>query len=123
MATNRDSKKPRKPATTPEETALEKNIENLSKAMGEKPTEAQKSQMASLKKDLGGKRFVRIANKRVPKALKALEGIANLGGASYVKTPEQIKAICGALSDAVKVLEAKLSGTKKTESGFTLPTA
>lgn len=103
------------------EKALADQIDRLSGI--EKPTDVQKSQMKELRGKLGALRFVRIANKRVPKALKAVSGIANLAGAGYTKTPEQVKAIAEALSAAVKDVERKLSGGKQDASGFTLPTA
>lgn len=103
------------------EKALADQIERLSGI--EKPNDVQKAQLKDTRSKLGALRFVRIANKRVPKALKAVSGIGNLAGAGYSKTPAQVSAIVDALLAAVKEIERKLSGGKQEATGFTLPTA
>lgn len=95
----------------------------LKKQIGDKDaTSAQKTQITELRESLGKMRFVRIANKRVPKTIKAIMGIANLSGAGYISTPAQQKAISDALTKAVADTVQKLAGTVKEVSGFTLPT-
>jgi len=46
-------------------------------------------------------KFVRLAEKRVTKALQELRKIGNLAGPTYEYTEEQVKAIIGCLYDAV----------------------
>lgn len=116
MATKTPRKKTELPAA---EKAHADTITRLSAI--EKPTDAQKTQLKDARSALGKLRFVRIANKRIPKALKAVSGVANLAGASYTKTPEQVKAIIAALTAAVAEVERKLSGTKAETGGFSLP--
>lgn len=66
-------------------------------------------------------RFVRLAQQRATKALKAIQQIANLGGAAYESTPEQREKLIGALSAAVKTATDKLNKTpeQKAKGGFT----
>lgn len=114
------TKTPRKKAELP--AAEKQHADFIAKLSAvEKPTEQQKEQLKTARAALGTLRFVRIANKRIPKALKAVSGIANLAGASYTKKPEQVKAIIAALTAAVAEVERKLTGGKADSGGFTLP--
>lgn len=61
----------------------------------------------------------RIAEGRVPKAVKAIGLVANL--ARYKPTAGQTAAILGALRDAVKRVEAAFAGREETTEGFKLP--
>ena len=65
-------------------------------------------------------KFVRLAEARVSKALKAISTIGNLGGANYEKNAAQVHAIESALHDAVDEAIVKLSATKAVtkETGF-----
>lgn len=104
------------------EQKIADQITALKKQIGDKEaTATQKKQLADWRNELGKMRFVRIANKRVPKVLKGIIGIANLSGVGYVSTPEQQKAIIAALNQAVAGVEQKLAGVKKEETGFSLP--
>lgn len=115
-------KKERKEQVTKEEQQVMGQMETLKKQIGDKtPTDKQKEQMSTLRETLGKLRFVRIANKRIPKTLAAINGIANLSGPGYIKSPEQVKAIVAALKDAVQSVEQKLSGAKAAATGFQLP--
>jgi len=89
----------------------------------EKPTDTQKAESKAARTELGRLRFLRIANKRIPKALKMIEGIEGLGKASYTRTEEQNKAIVKALQDAVERVELALTGGKASSGGFVLPGA
>lgn len=71
------------------------------------------------KKDKAEK-FVEVANKRVPKALKAIKLLGNLGGSAYANTEAQRSAICSALRSAVDQVEKKLAGSKEAEPEFKL---
>jgi hypothetical protein len=116
--------KTRAAVTTPEETAVEKQLEALAKQIGDKePTTAQKEQRTKLRDQLGSLRFARIANKRIPKTLKAIQQIANLSGPNYRSNEAQVTAIVEALTQAVANVKSKLSGTKEKASGFVLPGA
>lgn len=64
-------------------------------------------------------RLVRLANKRVPRAVKAIALIGNL--ASYKPTENQTKYILTALSEALETVKARFAGTKQEEKSFTLP--
>jgi hypothetical protein len=88
---------------------------------GKTLTEAQKEHKAELKDTLGSLRFVRIANKRVPRVLAAIESIGKLAGAGYSRTEAQSKAISTALETAAKQVSNKLLGVKAASSGFALP--
>lgn len=115
-------KRAKKDNRTPEEKQLAERLENLKKEIGDKtPSEAQKQLAKTLKAKLGAVRFVRIANKRVPVVLAKIEGIGALGGASYVSTEAQRKAIAEAMEKAVKDAVQNLSGKVESVSGFQLP--
>ncbi len=62
--------------------------------------------------------LLRLANKRVPKALKAIQMIGNLAG--YKPLPSQVKHIIDTLNGAVKRLEGKLSGGGSSAPEFNL---
>lgn len=106
---------------TPEETAAQEAFDKFVKTHeGKTLTASQKEQKAELAQALGSLKFVRIANKRVPRARAAIKGIGNLAGKAYAKSAAQVKAICDALEGDVKQLRAELSGVKATDD-FKLP--
>lgn len=112
----------KKVSMSAEEQAAQAALDKFSKAHeGKTLTDAQKKEKKELQRALGVLRFVRIANKRVPRAVAAVEGIANLGAASYVKSDAQVKAIVARLKAAVTVVENALSGAKATSESFTVP--
>jgi sensor domain CHASE-containing protein len=117
-------KRERKDTRTPKEKQIEGQLQTL-KATVEKqkdgPNEQQKKQLADLRSQLGQEKFVRIANKRVPKALAAIEGIGNLAGVNYRSTDAQVQAIVKAFTAAVAHMAQKLSGKKEEVAGFQLP--
>lgn len=63
-------------------------------------------------------RFRRLANMRVPKALKAITVIGNLSGSGYESTKEQREAITSALGKAVESLKQKLDGIAPATEQF-----
>lgn len=65
-------------------------------------------------------RFSRLANKRVPKTLKAIANIGNLSGAGYESTPEQRAKIEAALREAVDAAVQRLNGTKSGGVSFSV---
>lgn len=65
-------------------------------------------------------KFVRLANARVPKTLKALKQIGALGGASYDSQQDQRHAIQKALTDGLESAMRSLNKQKEEETGFTL---
>lgn len=66
-------------------------------------------------------KFRRLANKRVPKAIKVLNNIRGLGNSrQYESTEEQRVKIINALRDALKSVETALTGTKETKTEWTL---
>lgn len=115
------TKKAKKPLPAEEVKAAAALAAFLKQSEGKALNDEGKKHKQALKDTLGKLRFVRIANKRVPRTLAAIAGIANLSGAGYVKTPAQVKAICDALDSAVKDARSKLSGEKAAATGFTLP--
>lgn len=115
-------KKPKKVSMSAEELEATKALESFVKQHeGKVLTDPQKVKKAELQTALGKMKFVRIANKRIPKALAAIKGVRNLAGKAYVKTADQIKAICDALENEVKALRAALGGVKESKEGFSLP--
>lgn len=62
-------------------------------------------------------KFVRIANLRVPNAIKRIKLIGNLSASAYRCTDEQIDKIAASLRQAVDEVESKFKkGSKKTDS-------
>lgn len=120
MAKGKSTKKA--PAQSAEELAAQKALDSFLEATkGKELSDAQKAQKKALAAALGRLKFVRIANKRIPRALKAVGAIAKLAAGSYVKNAAQVDAIVGALEAEVKAVKAALSGVKGSESGFKLP--
>lgn len=106
-----------------QEKTLDTRLENLrEKIKGQKDgaTEAQKKERGEIAAALRPIKFVRIANKRIPRTLAAIKGVGALG--SYSPTPAQENAIGKALSDALGDALAKLGGKKEAATGFNLPT-
>ena len=65
-------------------------------------------------------KFRELANKRVPRALKAIELIGNLAGPGYASTDEQVQAIRDAISEAVIVAMDRFDRTSKDGPTFQL---
>lgn len=62
-------------------------------------------------------KFIRIANLRVPNAIKKIKLIGNLSASAYKCTDEQIDKIIASLRQAVDEVEAKFKkGSKKSDS-------
>ena len=60
-----------------------------------------------------GDKFRRLANRRVPRAVKALDAVRNLANVSqYEYTPEQRAAVISALSDALAAVRIAFEGRK-----------
>ena len=115
-------KKERKVSQSPEEMKAEAALAKFVKDHeGKTLTEAQKAEKKELAETLGKLKFVRIANKRIPRTLKAIEGIAQLGAKQYVKSEAQVTATVKALKEAVSRVESALSGRKEAQQGFQLP--
>lgn len=109
-------------AMSAEELKAQEALTKFTKAHeGKTLTDAQKKEKAELVSDLGKLKFVRIANKRFPRAVAAIRGIKNLSGKSYVKSAAQVEAICTTLENEVKALRDALSGTKAQSAGFVVP--
>lgn len=83
---------------------------NRAKVLGtDKPTESK------------AQRFVRLGQRRVPKAVKAIRAIGNLANrAQYTYTEEQWRKIMGALTSEVEALYRAFNGAKKKEDTFRL---
>lgn len=67
-------------------------------------------------------KFVRLANKRVNNAIKAIELIGNLSNRSnYDYTAEDVEKILGALNREIKICRERFLSTKgKREAKFVL---
>jgi hypothetical protein len=65
-------------------------------------------------------RFVRLANARTGKAIKAISSIGKLGGANYTSTPDQRRRIEDVLEEAIETMVARLKKEKVTEDSFKL---
>jgi len=62
--------------------------------------------------------LIRLANKRVPRALKALDVVGNLG--AYKPSEEQMKAIMEALDARLRDVQKRLEGKGKKAATFSL---
>lgn len=114
--------KGRKVSMSAEEQAAQKALDAFIKTHeGKKLTDKQADEKKALTESLGKLKFVRLANGRVPRAMKSLDSIGQLAGKAYVKSEAQIKAICDALDAKIKRVRADLEGKKETKSGFQLP--
>lgn len=112
-------RKVRETKVTSQEKAIQIQLDHLSKV--KMPSDVQKQQAKTLRGQLAPMRFKRIAEMRVPRAVKAIRGLGNLAGAGYMHTEEQAEKILTVLTDAVKFVESRLIGGKETEEGkFTL---
>lgn len=65
-------------------------------------------------------KFVRIANLRVPNAIKKIKLIGNLSAAAYKCTDEQIGKIISSLRQAIDEVEAKFKKGSKKSDQFSL---
>lgn len=63
-------------------------------------------------------RLVRLADKRVPKALKAISAIGNL--ATYRPTDEEVSVIMDTVHQVCAMTEARLRGQSKAVATFSL---
>lgn len=77
-----------------------------------KSSPAKAAQPSTKKAETRKERFVRIANLRVPKALKAIHMIGNLAGAGYEFTPEQVAKINSLLAESVAKTMQQFSNVK-----------
>jgi len=82
---------------------------------------AKKSTADAKMRETRNERFVRLANKRVPKAIKAIELVRNLSGPQYEYTREQADAIVSAIMDAAVALEDAFQHQKPTRTEWRLP--
>lgn len=65
-------------------------------------------------------KFVRLANMRVNRTLRALEGIGKLGAKSYKSTAEQRNKIESVINEAVTEAKERLQGGAATQAKFRL---
>lgn len=78
--------------------------------------EKQESQGAN-PNETPDEKFKRIANLRVPNAIKKIKLIGNLSASAYKYSDEQIDKIVASLRQAIDEVEAKFKkGTKKSDS-------
>lgn len=113
------AKKERVSRVTQEEAELTSQLEKL--AAVKNPTDAQKEQRKTLRGKIAPLRFVRLAQQRVPRAVKAIQAIGKLTGSGYVHTEEQAEKILKVIDSAVDAVRNKLKGEAgETESKFTL---
>lgn len=106
----------------PAEAKLDEQLKSIkARAKDRDYTDAEEKQIASLKKELGALRFVRLAVKRVPAAIAKIKNVAGLSGKAYSCTQAQADYIIGQLETAVKDLKQSFMGGTKVKSGFQLP--
>lgn len=65
-------------------------------------------------------KFIRLANRRVNKVIKALDQIGLLGSASYISTESQREAVTRTLTDALQTNLDRLNKQKKSAADFKL---
>jgi len=102
------AKKERASKVTSQETALLSQLEKLAEVKN--PTDAQKEQRKSLRRQIAPLRFVRLAQARVPRAVKAIQSVGKLTGAGYMHTSEHAEKIMKLLDAAVESVRGKLQG-------------
>lgn len=83
------------------------------------PAERQ-ARKDALKNEPKNKRFIRLVNQRVGKAVKAIYNIGNLGGSGYESTQEQRDKVIDALTKAVESVSTRLNKETTKPTGFTL---
>ena len=73
-------------------------------------------------KETAGAKFVRLGNKRVPAALKALRLVGNLIGPGYESTPEQRAKVIAALDAEYAKVAGSFKSNKATvdTGGFSI---
>ena len=77
--------------------------------------------MNSETKQTPSERFIRLAEKRVKRAIKTLQLIGNLSNRSnYEYTEEEVKRIFDALSSELRRARARFSEAKSAEEEFRL---
>lgn len=89
--------------------------------MAQKKVERKKRQAnPELENETKEDRFKRLANKRVNKVRKALDGIGQLGGPNYGSTEEQRKKIGEALQESLEFNLNRMNKVKISKTDFTL---
>jgi len=68
--------------------------------MAHAPKKQRKQRTPVPKDEAPDARFRRLVKQRVPRAMKALESVAKLGGRGYTYTPEQAKKIAADITAA-----------------------
>ncbi len=115
------TRKPRQPKVYADEQLIEAQITAIQeKAKGRDKTDAEKTELSTLRSKLGGLRFVRLAEFRVPKALAAIGQLAKLGTPQYTRTDEDCAAIVNTLQKAVDAVKERFAGTKAVATAFKL---
>lgn len=85
------------------------------------PPKRKRAASAAPKNESKSDRFKRLGEKRVPRALKMIAAVENLGSkGSYEYTPEQAERIIQALTNAVTAVANKFAGHAATMSMFRL---
>jgi hypothetical protein len=83
-----------------------------------KKSEAIEGEVISDEKDVPNEtkaeKFVRLSKARMPKVLKAISMLENLGTSSYESTPDQRVKILRTLKDAVERVDVALNKPKKS---------
>jgi len=103
---------------TPQEQGFVTQLEKLTELKN--PTDAQKEQRKALRKQIAPLRFVRLAQQRVPRAIKAIHAVGKLTGAGYAHTEENAAKILKGIDAAIESVRAKLTGKETEAETFTL---
>lgn len=107
-----------KTALPKDEQALTDKITKL--AANKNPSEAQKKEIKELRSELAGLRFIRLAPKRVKRAISTINAVGKLTGNGYRYTKENADKISKALADAINNVVRKFNGQKENAEEFTL---
>ena len=79
------------------------------------------TQLRDLRKESNSDKFRLLANKRVPKALKALDLVGNLSNRSnYSYTDDEVSKILKAFRDKIKELEGMFAQRTKSQDEWRL---
>lgn len=91
-------------------------------AMAKKELTAAEKKAATEKRNAEKRaRFLKLAPKRVRRAVKVIAGVGKTSGSGYVFTPEEAKSITAALHAAVEKVKLQFEGKRETVGEFELP--
>lgn len=99
------------PSANPVNLDIDAPADPVAAQLADQPEVDAQRNGAAKKLESKADRFRRLANRRVPRALKTIQHVANLASRqSYEYTPEQAGKLVGAMKAAVAELERRFMG-------------